>query len=92
MKGSEFDETGRYVLENDERVDVLVSRQQTTVDGQKLDFTGVHGRRAEIPLAEDVTVSLPSLDDLIATKRFASRPKDAEDVRALEALKRSRLE
>ncbi len=30
---------------------------------------------------------LPSLDDLILTKRFAARPKDAEDIRLLEALR-----
>jgi hypothetical protein len=32
-------------------------------------------------------VSLPTLDDLILTKRVAARPKDLEDIRLLQALK-----
>ena len=83
--------TGRYVLENDERVDVLVSRSRTTVDGVSVTFSEVHARRADIVIADGITISLPCLDDLIATKRFAARPKDVEDVRALEALKGRRL-
>ena len=30
---------------------------------------------------------LPSLDDLIVTKRFGARPKDLEDIRLLEVLR-----
>lgn len=39
------------------------------------------GRRALIALG------IPSLDDLESTKRFAARPKDAEDLRLLQALR-----
>jgi hypothetical protein len=31
-------------------------------------------------------VTIPSLADLILTKRFAARPKDIEDVRLLQTL------
>jgi hypothetical protein len=34
----------------------------------------------------------PAIDDLILTKRFAARPKDAEDIRLLERLKEARDE
>jgi hypothetical protein len=34
-----------------------------------------------------VEVALPSIDDLILTKRFAARPKDLEDIRLLEVLR-----
>jgi len=34
-----------------------------------------------------VEVAIPCIDDLIATKRFAARPKDLEDIRLLETLK-----
>ena len=30
---------------------------------------------------------VPSIDDLILTKRFANRPKDLEDIRLLQILK-----
>jgi len=78
---------GRYVLENDERVDVLLARSMPTVDGERVAFDDVWGRRQEVELTAGVRVTLPSLDDLIATKRFAARPKDAEDVRLLEVLR-----
>jgi hypothetical protein len=39
-------------------------------------------------LVEGVNVLLPSIDDLIQTKRFGSRPKDLEDIRLLEVLRR----
>jgi len=31
---------------------------------------------------------LPALDDLILTKRFGGRPRDLEDIRLLEALRK----
>jgi hypothetical protein len=34
----------------------------------------------------ETPVTIPSLADLILTKRFASRPKDAEDIRLLQTL------
>jgi hypothetical protein len=78
---------GRYVLHNDEIVDVLVARSVPTVDGVRVAFDEVWSRRRALELAPGVTASLPSLDDLILTKRFASRPKDLEDIRLLQALK-----
>lgn len=79
--------TGRYVLEGDERVDVLVAREVPTVDGARVAFDDLYARRVVQPLAPGVDVALPSLDDLIATKRFAARPKDLEDIRLLTVLK-----
>jgi hypothetical protein len=35
-----------------------------------------------------VTVAVPALDDLILTKRLGGRPKDLEDIRLLEALRK----
>jgi hypothetical protein len=81
---------GRYVLENDERVDVLVSRARTTIDGVTLAFDDAWSRRVALEIAPGIHAALPSLDDLILTKRFAARAKDAEDVRLLEVLRRGR--
>ncbi len=78
---------GRYVLENDEKVDVLIARRVSTVDGEEVVFDKVWSRREAAKLAGGGAVALPCLSDLIATKRFAARPKDAEDIRLLEGLR-----
>jgi hypothetical protein len=81
---------GRYVIENGEHVDVLVAREVPTVDGERVAFEDVWARRELLVVAEGVTLAVPSIDDLIRTKRFAARPKDAEDIRLLRALKEAR--
>jgi hypothetical protein len=80
---------GRYVLENDEHVDVLVARSVPTLHGLPVDFEGLWTRRQTVDVGM-VPVCIPSLDDLILTKQIASRPKDLEDVRLLRILKESR--
>lgn len=77
---------GRYVLENDEHVDVLVARAVSTVDGVLVAFDDVWKRRSHFQL-EDVEVPIPSIDDYILTKRFGARPRDADDIRWLEQLR-----
>ncbi len=77
---------GRYALENDEHVDVLVARAVPTVDGQRVAFDDVWIGRRAVPLENDLAVSLPSHADLILTKRFAARPKDLEDIRLLHLI------
>jgi hypothetical protein len=79
---------GRYVLENDERVDVLVARSVPTVDGVRVAFDEIWTRRRGLEVAAGVTITVPSLDDLILTKRFGGRPKDLEDIRLLETLRK----
>jgi hypothetical protein len=53
-------------------------------------FEDVWQRRMYLPIAEDVAIAVPSIDDLILTKKFAARPRDADDVRWLEKLRASR--
>ncbi len=79
---------GRYVAQNDERVDVLVARCVPTVDGVRVDFDDLWTRRRSLELAAGVVLAVPNLSDLILTKRFGGRPKDFEDIRLLEALER----
>jgi hypothetical protein len=76
---------GRYVLENSEHVDVLVARRVATVTGEWVVFDEIWERRDYAELGPDA-VALPCIADLIATKRFAARPKDAEDIRLLSVL------
>jgi hypothetical protein len=82
---------GRYVLENDEHVDVLVSDTRTTVDGVLVRFDDLWARRVSVEIGA-ANVFIPSIDDLILTKRIAARPKDAEDIRLLERLKEAQDE
>jgi hypothetical protein len=79
--------TGRYILENDERVDVLVARQVSTVDGVPILFDDVLARSHRFEVAPGAVLPVPRVSDLIATKRFAARAKDLEDIRLLEALR-----
>lgn len=79
---------GRYVLENDERIDVLVARTVPTVDGVRVSFDDVWTRRQALGVAPGIALAVPALDDLILTKRFGGRPKDLEDIRLLEALRK----
>lgn len=81
---------GRYVLENDEHVDVLVARSRSTPEGLRLTFDDAWTRRQRIAYTARVSLSLPALDDLILTKRWAMRDKDVADIRLLEGLKHQR--
>ena len=77
---------GRYALENDEHVDVLVARSAPTVDGVQVSFDAVWERRRMLDVGPALSLAVPTLEDLILTKRFGGRPKDLEDIRLLEAL------
>lgn len=78
---------GRYAVENDEHVDVLVALSVTTVDGVAVAFDEIWAHHRSITLVPGVDVQVPVIDDLILTKRFADRPKDVEDIRLLRILK-----
>lgn len=77
---------GRYVLENDMRVDVLVARGVPTIDGRQVLFDELWPRRQFLQPVPGVDIALPSTPDLILTKMFAARPKDATDVAFLRVL------
>ena len=77
---------GRYALENDERMDVVVSRSLQRIDGRTLQHDALWARREPVAI-DDTHVYLPTLDDLILTKQVAARPKDLEDIRLLRVLK-----
>ena len=78
---------GRYALENDEHVDVLVAQAVGTHDGEMVRFDSLWPRRVAETVAPGVTVARPCLEDLIATKKFARRPRDADDIRWLISLR-----
>jgi hypothetical protein len=80
---------GRYVLENDEHMDIIAARFVTTADGQQILFDDLWRRRVTLPLSDEASLVIPCLDDLIATKRLGQRPKDLEDIRLLQALRQA---
>jgi hypothetical protein len=79
---------GRYALENDEHVDVLVARSVSTVDGATVVFEALWDARRSLKLAPDVAIAVPDIAGLILTKPIAARPKDLEDIRLLQMLRR----
>lgn len=79
---------GRYVLENSVHVDVLVARAQSTKDATvRLSFDECWTRRQTVRYG-GVELYLPSLADLITTKRWSMRVKDLPDIQLLESLRR----
>jgi hypothetical protein len=81
---------GRYVLENDQHVDVLVARGASTKDGEQLTFDGAWERRQTVPHSAGLAVALPSFDDLISTKKWSMRSRDVDDIELLKAIEKSR--
>jgi hypothetical protein len=79
--------SGRYVLENDEHIDVMVARKLTTLARESLLFEEVWKRRVNTRVTNGASIGLPAIDDLISTKKIAARPKDLEDIRLLQILK-----
>lgn len=79
---------GRYALENDEHVDVLVARSVPTIDGQDVGFEDVWTRRRRLAIGNGAAIDIPSIDDLILTKRVGARSKDLEDIRLLKTLRK----
>jgi hypothetical protein len=79
--------TGRYVLENDIHVDVLVARSVPTVDGIQVEFESVWARRQDMSYNDRIMISIPAIDDLILTKRWSQRDRDIADIRLLETIR-----
>ncbi len=82
--------SGRYVLENGEHVDVFVARSIPTVDGVQVRFDDLWQRRRSVAYAAGLSLGLPSIDDLILTKRFGARKRDLVDIEYLQTLKGKR--
>ena len=73
-------------------IDVLVARVVPTVDGQRVAFDELWGRRQERVVGDGVSIYTPTVRDLISTKRFAARAKDAQDIAWLEELHKAEVE
>ena len=78
---------GRYVIEGDERIDVLVARQSSTKHGVVLRFRP-WARRKSLAYTPAIAIEVPTIDNLIVTKQWSLRPKDLDDIALLEKLKK----
>lgn len=78
---------GRYVLENGQRIDVLIARAATAPSNETLTFEQAWAERQHLAVGGDLYVDLPSVDHLIITKRWGSRPRDLVDIEWLTLLK-----
>jgi predicted nucleotidyltransferase len=56
---------------------------------EPFDFDAVYSRALRVPL-EKIEATVIALDDLIALKRRVGRPRDVEDVAALESLRETK--
>jgi hypothetical protein len=93
VEGSPFDEAAffRAVAASGARA-MLIGRRALVAlgipDGIHVAFDALWSRRRSLEVAAGVVLAVPALPDLILTKRFGGRPKDFEDIRLLEALRR----
>lgn len=82
----------KFRLENDVAVDVFCAKHFSIGKGKKLSFNDLYDKRNVAEGETGLQINLPSIDDLLALKKIASRPKDIEDIKYLEALKRIKKE
>lgn len=78
----------KFRLENDAVIDVWKVRSFSTPEGDNIEFDQCFARRQTL---EDkkrrLVVVIPHIDDLIRTKKISPRPKDIEDIKALEVIR-----
>jgi len=85
MRGSEFDEVSFFsAVERSGARALLIGRRAMVV--LAVEFDSLWSRRVSVEIGA-AKVFIPSVDDLILTKRIGGRPKDAEDIRLLQRLK-----
>jgi hypothetical protein len=83
---------GRYVLEGSEHIDVMVARSAPTKDGaQVLSFDDAWAQR-KVLHSSGYDVTVPSIEHLIVTKRWAMRERDLVDIQYLAELRLSQGE
>ena len=82
-----------FHLENDIKIDVFSARQYKTIDNETINFSQAFGRK-EIRKDKKwgLVFYIPCIDDLIKFKKINPRPKDFEDIKALEIIAEGILE
>ena len=78
----------KFRLENDFAIDIFRARYFSSGEGKKLSFDELYARKTTAKGEAGLEINLPSIDDLIALKKLRSLPKDLEDIKYLELLKK----
>jgi predicted nucleotidyltransferase len=67
------------------KLDFLRARRYVTKDGESFSFEDLYARKQTIPV-DDFAVYVPTIEDLILTKRTRLSPRDEEDIKYLQVL------
>jgi hypothetical protein len=78
----------KFKLENDFVVDVFKAKAIAIDKKKRISFSEIYERRCVLKGETGLELNLPSIDDLISLKKLRSLPRDLEDIKYLEALKK----
>ena len=78
----------KFRLENDFAVDVFYAKRLSLKKNKKTSFDELYSRKTIAEGETGLKLNLPSIDDLIALKRTRSLPKDLEDIKYLQVIKK----
>jgi uncharacterized phage-like protein YoqJ len=78
----------KFKLENNFLVDVFRARFLLVGKDKKISFDEMYARRKVLKGEFNLELNLPAIDDLITLKKLRSSPKDLEDIKYLQALKK----
>ena len=81
----------KFRLENDMVIDIFKAKYFSIGSGKKLSFDELFERRVVAKGETGLEINLPSIDDLIKLKELRSSPKDQEDIKYLEELKKDKF-
>lgn len=78
-----------FYSDSGDKIDVFIVRKITNREGETLEINECLSRAIEIKEPNsDFFVRVPSIDDLIKLKKMGTRPKDLEDIKYLETIKK----
>ncbi len=82
-----------FHLENDIKIDVFSARQYRTIDNEAINFSQAFEKKeVKKDRKWGLIFYIPCIDDLIKFKKINPRPKDFEDIKALEIIAEGILE
>jgi hypothetical protein len=73
------------LMSDTQKFDFFRARAYSTKDGERFSFDDLYARRVTIALDKSA-VYVPSIRDLILTKRTRNSPRDQEDIKYLQVI------